>query len=125
MGEPDVCRAWEWGTNQPSAMRLHCCSRGSVETPCQCLGRGQAPTQLLPELPCRWPPERFSWEKVFANRSGMDFLIPLPGVTPCLYSPHSFGGVQCLQVGKCLAEDRPQCEDLSHTSSEKLESRMS
>lgn len=97
----------------------------------QCLGCGQAPTQLLPELPCEVVPRKaflgksICFQTEFAHHRGMAFLSPLPGVTLCLPSPRSFGGVQSLQLGRCLAEDRSRCKDLSPTISEELVSRTS
>lgn len=91
-----------------------------------CLGCGQAPTPLLPNLPCEVVPGKaflgksVCFQTEFAHHRGVAFLIPLPGVTLCLHSPPSFGGAQSLQLRRCLAEDRRWCEDLSCTISEEL-----
>lgn len=91
-----------------------------------CLGCGQAPTPLLPNLPCEVVPGKaflgksVCFQTEFAHHRGVAFLIPLPGVTLCLHSPRSFGGAQSLQLRRCLAEDRRWCEDLSCTISEEL-----
>lgn len=50
----------------------------------------------------------------------MAFLIALPGATLCLHSLCPFRGAQCLQLGKCLAEGKPQHEDLFPISSGEL-----
>lgn len=119
------------GTNQPSAKKLLCSSRGRCARPHQCSGYGQSPIQPHFCLSClvRRSPERLSQERVSVfrqlfNSRGTASLILLTGMIIFLHLLHSFGGALCLRLGRCVAEDRPHGEDFSPTDSEELVSRM-
>lgn len=105
------------GQTKHSAMRLCCCPReAGVQHPTSVRDMDNLPPNLILQLPCEVVPRKaflgksVCFQTEFASRSGMAFLIPLPGVTLSPHLPHSFWGAQCLQLGRCLAEDRPRCE---------------